>query len=229
MTAAASPVFILGALIVRDADDHALREFRDGLCVTLGKPVSTELHWSSNITAHAQRKEVARGLGELRATYSYVIVDKASVLRSPVTALTDHAAMYNYALRRLIERISWYVDGQHGIAILTFAHVRRFPYERMNQYLLALRQGKTDIKWRSFSGSPRISTPGQTKLLQLADLATGCIASAVRPDDYGDVEGTYIRQIADRIYSRPPGHICSYGLNVVGDRTCLESLPWWPL
>lgn len=225
----ASPIFILGALIVRDSADAAVRAFRHELCSKLRKPTGTVLHWSKNVTVHAQRKLVARELGGLGVTFSYVIVDKEPIRKTPASGLRDHSAMYNYALRRLLERVSWYVDSQHGEAILTFAHVRRFPYANLNNYLRTLRTSKTTIRWQAIRGQPRISTPEQTELLQIADLANGCLSSAIWPDPYGDVEGSYLREITDRIYARPPGHICSYGLNIVGDRNFIESQPWWPL
>lgn len=226
-TSSASPLFVLSALIVRDDRAATVRTLRDQVCLDLGKPTSATLHWSQNIKAHSDRRHVASLLGGCGAgVFTFVIVDKNS-LRGRSMALSDPAAMYNYAVRRLLERVSWYVHRQHGEAIVTFAHVKRFPYARLTSYLAQLRQGSTQIRWEALRGDPRITDPTTAHLLQVADLAAGCLASALIPDRFGAVEDAYLLAIWERIHCRPPGDIRSYGLNVVGDPAVLESFPWW--
>ena len=57
------------------------------------------------------------------------VVVSVVVLKKPLTgsgtALSNPTSMYNYAIRRLMERISWFVDDAGGEASVTFAHVRR--------------------------------------------------------------------------------------------------------
>ncbi len=133
MSTRASPFFVVAAVIVPGDRDADLRAARDGMCRGLDKPVDTVLHWSDNIRRHDQRKYVASALGALDfVRIAYVVVDKAR-LRAGASGLSDHSRMYNYAIRRLLERISWFVDACGGEAIVTFAHVRRFPYEKLTQ------------------------------------------------------------------------------------------------
>lgn len=223
-----SPFFVLAAVMVRDSRDRDLRNFRDGICVDLGKPTKTTLHWAENIKKHDQRKFVSASLGALDyVRVSYVIVDKQSV-RAARGGLGDHARMYNYAVRRLLERISWAIDDRGGEAILTFAHVRRFPYPHLTDYLTRLRSLQTEIRWKALRGMPRIDQPKRIHLLQIADIAAGCLDAALTPDAYGSLESAYLANLERVIYSRPRSDIMSYGMNVVGNRQSLRSrLPWW--
>lgn len=224
-----SKYFVLAAVVVPDSHDHEARLARDQLCATLGKPTETVLHFYENVKKHEQRKVAAQALrGMPKARFIFVIVDKASLAGKHV--LSDPAAMYNYALRRLLERISWLVDDSGGEAIITVAHVRRFPYERLETYITWLRANQTQIRWDAIRGDIRIEQQSNIGLLQAADLAAGCAWAALVPDRYGNVEGAYLLELAPRLYC-PHGReekVRAYGLHVVGDETCLEVYDWWP-
>lgn len=232
-----SPYFILGAVIAREVDRPDLERARDGLCRQLGKPVHTVLHWSDNLKGHPTRKEVASSLSEWPLVLAYVVVDKASIRRTR-TGLGDHARLYNYAVRRLLERVSWFVDdqivnAQRGRAFVSFAHVRNFNYAPFHAYLTQLRsEPKCSIRWRAIIGTPRIEFPSSTALLQLADIASGVLAAALVPDKYDRVEYSYLDPLQGKIYRRPPASILTYGLHVIcGDATapnCVQIQPWWP-
>lgn len=223
----ASPVFVLAALVVDDAQDHQLRAARDELCRTLGKPPETVLHWAENIKDHGARVVAAQALRHLPARFIYVIVHKAGLEGNYV--LGDHAAMYNYAVHRLLERVSWHVASKRGEAILTFAHVRRFPYERFLAYIDHLRAIRTRIEWDAIRGNPRINTPENIASLQWADMAAGCLTAAVRPNKYDNVEPRYLLDMAPRIYCPyDTDRVGIYGLNVVGDPEWLQGHYWWP-
>jgi hypothetical protein len=230
MGLSSSPYFVLAAVIVPDHRDAELRSVRDTLCKDLGKPTGTVLHFAENIKKHDQRKHVARLLGELDyVRVSFVIVDKLG-LRS-AGSLPDHTRMYNYAVRRLLERTSWYIDDAGGEAIVTFAHIRRFPYATLTSYLAMLRTRQTQIRWRALRGDPRIDQQGKVELLQVADIVAGCLGAAITADRFGAYEPAYLERLRSLIYTRPPGRITSYGMNIVGDSSAPHSftdrLPWW--
>jgi hypothetical protein len=42
--------------------------------------------------------------------------------------------------------VSWLVDSLGGEAILTFAYVRRFPYQKLHDYLELLKTRQTSIR-----------------------------------------------------------------------------------
>ena len=222
----ARPIFVISAVIVKDGDEARLREALDAINATLKKPPRTALHWAENVKTHPQRKHVARTLAALDMTIASVVVFKAPLIGSG-SALSDPASMYNYAVRRLLERISWFVDEAGGEATVTFAHIKNFPYPRLKAYIELLRESTTTIRWRAFTGNPKIDQPTRIRPLQVADLVAGAFGSALRPDDFGDFESSYLLELAPRIYIRGRGRVTSYGFNAVGDPQHLTAFPWW--
>lgn len=221
-----SPIFVVTAVIVRDADRSAIVAALDNINERLDKPSGTVLHWAQNVKHHAQRKFVAREIGALPITLTSVIVMKRPMMGSG-TQLSDATSMYNYAIRRLLERVSWYVDDQGGEAILTFAHVRRFPYKRLERYLRLLVSQPTEIRWHAFRRNPRIDQPSRIRPLQLADLSAGCIGAALKPDPFGAFEIAYLKELIPVTYVRGNGRVSSYGVNIVGPKGCMKAYPWW--
>jgi hypothetical protein len=220
-----SEVFVLAAVVVPDEEDAALRVVLNGINEALGRSLTAELHWADNLKRHDQRKFVAKTLAETTATFVSVVVHKES-LRDSTTGLTDQVRQYLYPLRLLLERISWCVDELDGEAKVTFAHVRRFPYERLDQYLDLLWSMETEIRWGAIRGANvHIDRPGNLRLLQMADLVAGAVFAAFHRDKYGSTEPSYLLQLAPRLYTRPSGVVTSYGLKVIGSAG-LAGYPW---
>jgi hypothetical protein len=222
----ASRAFALTAVVVADADVARCAAALDELCDRFAKPRGTTLHWTENVKDHVQRKLVARTLAALPITVINIIVMKEA-LRARPTQLSDPTSMYNYAVRRLLERVSWLVADAGGTADTTFAHVRRFPYEHLRDYLALLRTQRTQVRWAALPGALRFGTPADTPGLQLADLAAGCLSAALKPDPFGDHEPAYLLTLAPRIYVRGGGRVSSYGMNVIGPAGAMDAYPWW--
>jgi hypothetical protein len=222
-----SDIFVLSAVMARENDAATLGAGIDAINTTLGRPPGATLHWAENVKDHAQRKMVARTLGSLPMAITTVIVMKRALPSR--RRLDDTTAMYNYAVRRLLERVSWYLTDRGGQANLTFAHVRRFPYEELEAYLTHLRErgDATEIRWPAFTASPAIDRPERTRGLQLADLVAGCLWAALQADRYGDYETAYLRELLPLVYVRGSGDVASYGMNVIGVRGCMDVYPWW--
>jgi hypothetical protein len=221
-----SPIFVLSAIIVRDGYEQSLVGALDTINQALKKPPATVLHWAENIKTHSQRKFVTRQIASLDMTIASVIVFKNPLMGSH-SALSDPASMYNYAIRRLLERVSWFVDDAGGKASVTFAHVRRFPYERLRQYIGLLKASPTQIRWQALTGNPKINQPSRIRPLQVADLVAGAHGSALRPDDFGAFESSYLLELVPRIYIRGSGRVTSYGFNVIGPSDHIKTYPWW--
>ncbi|MCW3018849.1 MAG: hypothetical protein JWN10_1157 [Solirubrobacterales bacterium] len=222
-----SPIFVVSAIIVPDGYETRLVEALDRINATLKKPAGTVLHWAENVKTHSQRKYVAGELAGLDMTVASVVVLKQPLTGSG-TALSNPTSMYNYAIRRLMERISWFVDDAGGEVSVTFAHVKRFPYARLDEYMRVLRNRQSSIRWQAFTGKPKIDQPSRIRPLQIADLVAGAFGSALRVDDYGSHEASYLLQLVPRIYIRGGGKVTSYGFNPIGLPEHLTSYPWWP-
>jgi hypothetical protein len=51
------------------------------------------------------------------------------------------------------------------------------------------------------------------KMLQLADACAGALNNALEPNQFGDVEDSYIKALAPKLY-RPEGKLWGYGLKL---------------
>jgi hypothetical protein len=124
--------------------------------------------------------------------------------------------MYLWAIRLLLERISWFIrDTGGGSSILTFAHLKRFRYSKLHNYREALRHSPTSIHWPAFEDHQfRLNAPNTVDMLQLADISASALFKAVEPDRYGNVEPRYLTELRPIIYRKPPGLVTSYGLKV---------------
>lgn len=195
------------------------------MCADLDKPIDTVLHWAQNIKQHSQRKYVCKALGGSGAKLAYVVVDKATCSNTP-DGMGDHVKMYNYALRRLLERISWFAHGRNRDVHLAIAHVRNFKYPALDSYLSLLKTLRTTIRWNRLV-SIKIKDTTQRQLLQFADIAAGALSAAIVADRFGAVEYGYLEELQGMIYRHTPGKVTTYGLHVVTDDRLLRSQPWW--
>lgn len=145
-----------------------------------------------------------------------------SVERLPdgsISHINNPDPMYLFAIRLLLERISWYVGeaGSQNKAIVTLGHITRFKAEKLHSYraILESTSHTNEIRWEVFAGHPfRLATPKEVQLLQLADIAASALFAAIEPGRLGITERRYMDQMASLIYRRTGGSVLSYGLKV---------------
>jgi Protein of unknown function (DUF3800) len=223
---ASSKHFVVSAVIVRDQDEPHVRGELAALRAALGRQPGHEVHFRK--LTHAQKIKACQDLGGSSvATITNVVFSKSRLAgQIPTTGgvayIKQADPMYLYAVRLLLERISWYVT-EHGggPAIVTFAHLRRFPAVKLHNYRQALICSPTQIRWSAFVGHQfRINTPNNIELLQLADSAASALFRAVEPDEYGNTEERYIRELAPKLYRRGTAKVTSYGLKVFPASEC---------
>lgn len=224
-----SDVFVLAAVVLEDSVDRDARKRLIKINEALGRSSEAALHWADNIREHAQRKFVAREVAATDCILLAVVVHKVCLIGTG-TGMADSTQQYNYAVRRLLERISWLMQKLDGEAILTFAHVRRFPYSRLHDYVQLLSDLPTSIRWDRFHGSFRIEQPERVKLLQMADIVAGCLYAALRTDRFGEYEAAYALELAPRLWTGPTRKLATYGLHFIGTKECgcADKYPWWP-
>lgn len=148
-----------------------------------------------------------------------MILDKNALRRSDpageISRLSHPDPMYLWALRLLVERVSWLVENRGGSnAIVTFAHLKRFQARKLHDYRRAL-EGSTDtsIRWHVYRDHPfRFATPGEIDLLQVADTTASAVFKAVEPDRFGNTEPRYLEVLRSKLYRGDETGITSYGL-----------------
>ena len=219
ISAQSSKHFVVSAIIVADGSDAQARAELDGLRKDLGRHPGQVLHFQK--FSHSQRLKAVQDLATFSIAAITNVVLCKRLLRQQTPAgdmayISNPDPMYLWAVRLLLERVSWYArDHGGGEAVVTFAHVRRFPAHKLHDYRSALKQSETQIDWPTYNGHPfRIASPDKVELLQLADTAASAFFRAVEPDAYGNTEQRYLAELAPKLYRRFPGNVASYGLKV---------------
>ena len=210
--------FVVSAVIVKDEDDAEMRTRLAHLRAALSRHPGHVLHFQK--FSHSQRLKAVQDIAAAPlATVANVIVHK-DLIGQPLPAgdmayISRPDPMYLWALRLLLERVSWFVDDEGGRgAIVTFAHLKGFRAQKLHDYrrLLETSDG-VDIRWSVFRGHPfRIDSPKGVELLQVADTAASALFRAIEPDRYGNTEPRYLEELAPKLYRRHKADITSYGL-----------------
>jgi hypothetical protein len=210
--------FVVSAVIVRDDRDAPLRKELARLRAELNRHPGHVLHFQK--FSHSQRLKAVQDIaGFPLAAIANVIVHK-DLIGQPLPAgdlayISRPDPMYLWALRLLLERISWFVDDCGGAgSIVTFAHLKGFRAQKLHDYRVALETSDgVGIRWNVFDGHPfRIDSPKSVELLQVADTTASALFRAIEPDRYGNTEPRYLQELAPRLYRRGNADITSYGL-----------------
>lgn len=143
---------------------------------------------------------------------SSVVVCKAHLATPPL----DDDRAYLYTLRFLLERLSWLARDQDRLLTYTLSHVVRFKIAKLRQYEAVLRVlPDCRIEWSALNPKGGyINQPHRVELLQLADTAASATFAAFESDTFGNTEQRYLRELAPRLYRRPPGPLTTYGLKM---------------
>lgn len=199
---------------MRDDRDAAARNHLAALREGLGRRPEEPLHFLK--FTHPQRLRAAQAVAEspIRAVTS-VILCKEPLRDSQQTKLTSADPMYLYALRLLLERVSWCVRRSQGTAAkITFAEVKGFQGDKLHGYRERLEaRDDVSIDWGILRGHPfRIDRPKSVEMLQLADTAASAIFQAVEPDPYDNTEPRYLKELRPKIFRPANKSVTSYGL-----------------
>jgi hypothetical protein len=212
--------FVLSAVMVHDSYNDRVREQLAELKAALGRFPEHVLHFKA--LNQARRPAAASGIAGLDiATIISVVICKSIIGEEssagdlPFIANAD--PMYLWALRLLLERVSWYArDTEHQSAIVTFGHVRGLLPELLHGYRGSLENASKEkdvrIEWPVFEQHPfRIDSPKKIDLLQVADITASATYHAVEPGKDGPA---YVQALAPKLYRR--NGICAptYGLTI---------------
>jgi hypothetical protein len=177
------------------------------------------------------REAQRQGLAPLRqkavviVSYAYasVLVHKPSISEPEVFQQQPYA-LYHYATRLLVERVSWlcrdhYRTGQgDGTVEMVFSNRSAMSYDNLRGYLSKLKLGQagSDVRvdW-SVVDPQRIRAVNHDQLagLQLADAVASGVFFSVHRNPYGDYEDRYLRLMGKTIY-RNKGTVDGYGLKL---------------
>lgn len=210
---ASSDWFVLSAFVTRKTTDIETVKVVDRVRQEFRLHPRKHIHWKD--LKHPQKVRYAQIIATLQARIITVCVHKPSLLE-PET-FQDRYRLYFYAVRYLIERISWLARDRHnsvkwggdGTVQLIFSNRQGMSYNEMRDYLRLLEVQKhsgKDIRIE-FDRIPIdkmvTRTPGRYMGLQLADAAAGASFNAVERDKFGNTEPRYLKNsAADSLPSR---------------------------
>lgn len=237
---ASSDWFILAAFVTRKKTDLETVKVIDKVRNEFKLHPRKHIRWKK--LKHPQKVRYAQIITGLQTRLMAVCVHKPSLLEPE--KFQDRYRLYFYAVRYLLERISWLVRDRHnpnkwggnGTVELLFSNRQGMSYDEMRDYLRLLeKQQETGQDIRiEFDKVPidelKARAPGKSMGLQLADATAGAFFNALEEDKFGNTEPRYLQTIAPVVY-RHKGNLHGYGLKIIPREAVpslirKESLKW---
>ncbi len=218
--------FVVSAVVVADEDDADLRGQLGTLRGELGRHPGHVLHFVK--FSHSQRLKAVQDLSNSSLAAIVNVIVHKDLLGQPLPSgemahISRPDPMYLWALRLLLERVSWFIDERDGDgAVVTFAQLQGFKAQKLHDYRAALEAtAEVDIRWHIFAGRPfRIASPKSVELLQVADTTASALFRAIESDAYGNTEPRYLEELRPKLYRRGSAKVTSYGLKVFPATVC---------
>lgn len=201
--------FSLGGFFSLPSDDHALADCLAQMRLDCGFGSKQELHFSNYVSKHRTTLATAVASAPIQA-FSAVLCKRAGPEKRPWRS--EH--LYNWMIKLVLERASWYFQGAGLHGSITFAHLKGSRPKRAHDYVRLLQERTTSIKWDSLHLPIRFSTPGVDERLQIADIITSATGQAFEgPGEGRPTDQTYW-QILHPCLWRRYGKLKTYGLKV---------------
>ena len=187
-----SQYFGMAGLVMTAAGAADARDLVVSLKQDFKIPNDSNLSWKDYVRKHERRKYVSQRLAELEdVKVIYVFTDKKEV-NGPY--VKHRGYLYNYVAGKMFKNILY--AAQHwGCEDLTvrFSHVKGFDHASVSEpYLRRIvkdfpsLKNLSELKWvdaRCYKES------------DVADLFAGCLNAALRRDNYGNIEGSYLQEV----------------------------------
>lgn len=214
--------FVLSALVIRKENDLQVVQLARQARELLKKDPKNPLHFRH--LRHEQRVPLARLLGAAQVRTVNVLIHKPSI-PEPEVFQQQAYALYRYATRLLVERVSWLcrdnrrTNQGNGKVDMVFSNRSAMSYDDLRGYLCKLRDGAADerdvrVAWDVVEPATiRAVNHDQLAGLQLADAVASGVFYAVHRNPYGETEDRYLRLLAKTIY-RNKGRADGYGLKL---------------
>lgn len=204
--------FSMTAVVMPDGYQTRALEAWHAIKVALNRQPTEGLQWK-NVKHHGQRRYIAETVAGLESLTVFTVVICKWHLR-PGHGLTDSNRLYNWMLRLLVERLSWFGEHRDALIAMNFDQVKGLDVEKLKGYLRLLRERNTSIQWSHLKWPPKINTPKNQRALQVADSMSGVCFAAFERDDYGYTEQAYLKAIRPRLWRRPHRPLFQDGLKV---------------
>lgn len=217
--AGSSEWFVLSAAIIRAAIEPATVAVVDQVRGLFKKPAGKPLHFRE--LKHDHRVAYAAALAGADLRITSLLIHKPS-LNEP-EKFSERYRLYFYAVRYLLERVSWYCRDHRSLqgdcsAEVIFSNRASMSYAELCNYLKLLKANSgiwdVSIEWSCIDPSRVRALPVRSrKGLEIADAAAGSFFKAVEQGTYGYTEDRYARTLKPVVYSYR-GRYFGYGVKV---------------
>jgi hypothetical protein len=203
----ASQWFVLSAAVTRASTDLETVKLVDTVRTLLNRPAKKPLHFRD--LRHEHRIPFIDHIARARLRVLSVLVHKPSIV-DPETFQDPHR-LYFYAVRYLLERVSWLCrdrrdpeDGD-GTAEIVFSNRSSMSYDELRSYFKRLEAAEppTSIDWSAIRCDQMVAfAAGKRMGLQIADAVAYAFFRAVEPTAYGHTEDRYARMLRPVVYNQ---------------------------
>jgi hypothetical protein len=217
---------LLGAAIVRNADDLFLPAWRDQILERFPEKKQRDLHFRN--LNHAQKVVVCQEIAQRRIAGCVTLSNKTTIPGSKWAELFKRPGqLYNFLVRWLLERVTNFcaTDAKDlkmkGRVKVVFSRRGGTDYQAMNEYMCLMRDGREklppagSIDWAVFSPVDIVvEVHSKWAGLQIADAITSAFFNAVEPNGYGNLETRYANGLRNTMIKRS-GSALGFGVTPV--------------
>lgn len=208
--------FVISAVVVRETRKlAAARDWGEFL-----KPIEDHrkcpLHFRK--LPHEAKVQACHALSTLPIRALSVCIHKPSLLKAE--ALAGNRRLHFYAIRFLLERLSWLVRDNSrpgegdGRCSLTFSKCKGLSYENLEGYLQKIRRGDSKVAWDSLhTDKLKVLSHTESIWLKAVDVTASSTLNALELSHYGFCEDRYVSMLKPLIYNKN-GNFLSYGMKI---------------
>lgn len=224
-----SPVFGMAAVIVDSLGASQVCSVVDELREKFSIPANIPMSWKAHVRTHEKRKYVAQELVKVQnIRVVYVYCRKSEVQHGGFTK--DRALFYNYVAGKTYKGILWasnYWDTSPARVWTRFGQVMGFDHKATTRpYFDAHVTADVRVPNQIEQGLRWVAATTYRES-QAADLYAGFLKAATWPDEFGNVEGSYLRSVWHQIRNSEQCAI-PLGLMSIPQNHLVANHEWFP-
>lgn len=219
--------FVVAAVVLPEHEElSAVKSIVDGTRAQINThrregnriPDKKPLHFRD--LKHDERKLFAKRIGETDILKWTAVAFHKRMLSRESFLISER--LYFYALRFLVERVSWCCRDWHPERVpqrveLVFSNRASLKPDNLREYLNKLAQERERLSYRAADNldldNIAVLSPGKRLGLQIADAIASSVYYALQPNQFGMTESGYLKLLWNRAY-RHRGRLWCYGLKV---------------
>lgn len=216
---------LLGALVVRADADRQLPAWRNAILARFPERQTRDLHFRK--LNHDQKVVVCQEIAARDVYTCVTLSNKATIPGSRWEAqFKKPGYLYNYLTRWLLERVTTFVAADarannvdNPRLKVVFSRRHNTDYQAMNDYMILMRDGRErlpavrSINWNVFNPEDIVvENHSLWAGLQLADVVTSAVFSAVERNRFGNLEQRYATILSPKVITDADGIALNVGM-----------------